>query len=390
MGPPGAVAYDGSVGRFFLDSRTVRVTWTILVIVAILGLVYALRGVLLLLALSLFLAYLLFPLVRLVERWVIRRRALAIGVVYVVVFAAIGGAGAAVVPRLTTEAQSLALKLPEMSKGIQSGELVGSVLRRRGWDWRQITEIETLIRTHMGDILGYAQAATARLLKSLAGAWVIVLIPVFAFFIMKDAERFTSATLSRLRHRGARGWGWAIADDLHLLLGQYVRAQLLLALITFVGWSAVLLAAGVPYALVLAGIGGALEFIPVVGPLTAGILAVGVGLFGGYEHPWLLAGFVLVWRGIQDYVCVPLIMGRGIEIHPALVIAGVLAGGEIAGVAGMFLSVPVIAAARIVWRHLPANDEALEVVQPIAAPRSNTRRRDGDVESEAWSSKSVS
>src|SRR4029453_4863183 len=308
-----------SVGRFFLDSRTVRIAWTILVILATLGLVYALRGVLLLVALSLFFAYLLFPLVRLVERGLIRRRALAIGVVYLVVLAVLGGAGAAVVPRLTAEAQSLALKLPEMSKGIQSGEIVGSVLRRRGWEWRQITEIETLIRTHMGDIIGYAQAATARLrksvagagallrthmgdiigyaqaatarlLKSLAGAWVIVLIPVFAFFILKDAERFTSAMLSRLRPRGVRGRGWAIADDLHLLLGQYVRAQLLLALITFVGWSAVLLAAGVPYALVLAGIGGALEFIPVVGPLTAGVLAVGVSLFAGYAHPWLLAG----------------------------------------------------------------------------------------------------
>jgi len=378
------------VGRFFLDSRTVRVTWTILVILATLGLAYVLRGVLLLIALSLFFAYLLFPLVRLVERWLVRRRALAIGVVYLVVLAALGGAGAAVVPRLTAEAESLALKLPEMSKGIQSGEIVGSLLRRRGWEWRQISEIETLIRTHMGEIIGYAQAATARLVKSLAGAWVIVLIPVFAFFILKDAERFTSAVLSRLRHRETRGTGWAIADDLHLLLGQYVRAQLLLALITFVGWSAVLLAAGVPYALVLAGIGGALEFIPVVGPLTAGILAVGVSLFGGYAHPWLLVGFVLVWRGIQDYVCVPLIMGRGIEIHPALVIAGVLAGGEIAGVAGMFLSVPIIAAARIVWRHLPASDEALGWSSLSRHQGPIPVGRDGHVESEAWSSKSVS
>jgi hypothetical protein len=83
-------------------------------------------------------------------------------------------------------------------------------------------------------------------------------------------------------------------------------------------------------------------------------------------------------------------MGRGIQIHPALVIAGVLAGGEIAGVAGMFLSVPVIAVARIVWRHLPTHDGTLPVGRPIATPRSNTRRRDGDVESEAWSSESAS
>jgi AI-2E family transporter len=102
-----------------------------------------------------------------------------------------------------------------------------------------------------------------------------------------------------------------------------------------------------------------------------------VSLFGGYAHPWLLAGFVLVWRGIQDYACVPLIMGRGIEIHPVLVIAGVLAGGEIAGVAGMFLSVPVIAAARIVWRRLqsgaarPVDDLTLNGT--VTSPRGDGR-----------------
>jgi predicted PurR-regulated permease PerM len=339
---------------FFLDARAARATCTILVILATLGLAYAVRGVILLVAFSVFFAYLLFPLVRLAERWLTRRRALAITVVYLVVLAVLGGAGAAVGPRLTTEVEALAQKLPDMSKGIQNGELVGGLLQRHGWEWRQIAEIEGLIRTHTGEIIGYAQHATAALLQRLAGAWVIVLIPVLAFFILKDAERLTAAALSRLGHQGHQGTGAAIAEDLHRLLGQYVRAQLLLALITFVVWSALFLTAGVPYALVLAGLGGALEFIPVIGPLTAGVVAVGVSLFGGYAHPWLLAGFVLVWRGIQDYACVPLVMGRGIEIHPALVIVGVLAGGELAGVAGMFLSVPVIAAARIVWRHLQA------------------------------------
>jgi len=87
----------------------------------------------------------------------------------------------------------------------------------------------------------------------------------------------------------------------------------------------------------------------------------------------LVAAFVLVWRGIQDYACVPLIMGRGIEIHPALIIVGVLAGGEIAGVAGMFLSVPIIAAVRIVWRRLQAprepSMEPRERDRPVASPR---------------------
>lgn len=277
---------------------------------------------------------------------------------YLVVLATLGGAGVAVGPRLSIEVQSLAQKLPEMSKRIQSGEMVASLLARKGWEWQQVREIDRLVQAHMGEIIGYAQQATAELLKWLAGAWVIVLIPIFAFFILKDAERFTSAAISRLRHQGHRGMWSGLAEDVHLLLGQYVRALLLLALVTFVVWSAAFLTAGVPYALVLAGIGGALEFIPVIGPLTAGVVAIGVSLFAGYAHPWLLVVFILVWRGIQDYGISPLIMGRGIDIHPALVIFGVLAGGEIAGVAGMFLSVPVIAAVRIVWRRLLASENA--------------------------------
>jgi len=61
--------------------------------------------------------------------------------------------------------------------------------------------------------------------------------------------------------------------------------------------------------------------------------------------------FVIAWRFVQDYVTSPMVMGRGIEIHPALVIFGVIAGGEIAGPIGMFLSIPVLAGLRVVWRH---------------------------------------
>jgi predicted PurR-regulated permease PerM len=358
------------MSRFFLDPRTARATWTILVILGALGLLYAMRGVLLIVALSLFFAYLLFPLVRLAQRWLLPSRALAIVAVYLVVLAALGGAGVAVGPRLSSEVQSLAQKLPEMSTQIQSGEIVTSLLARKGWEGQQIREIDRLVQTHMGEIIGYAQQAAAALLTWLAGAWVIVLIPIFAFFILKDVERFTTMAIWRLGPEGHRGTWWGISEDLDALLGQYVRALVLLALITFVVWSAVFLAAGVPYALVLAAIGGALEFIPVIGPLAAGVVVIGMGLFAGYAHPWLLAVFVLVWRGVQDYGTSPLVMARGIEIHPALVIFGVLAGGEIAGVAGMFLSVPVMAAVRIVWRRLQAPE-----VPPVDGREVESSRR---------------
>ena len=74
-----------------------------------------------------------------------------------------------------------------------------------------------------------------------------------------------------------------------------------------------------------------------------------VALLSGYNHMWLLLIFLLLWRGIQDYVTSPRILGSTLELHPLAVLFGVLAGGEVAGVIGVFLSIPVLATLRILW-----------------------------------------
>src|SRR5439155_1014055 len=166
---------------------------------------------------------------------------------------------------------------------------------------------------------------------------VLAFAVVFAYLIfplVKLAERGLPrsgrrplATGAVAEQGGRRELYQAIARDLHSVFGEYVRALVLLCVLTFVVWAVLFLLAGVPYALVLAAIGGALEFLPVVGPLAAGVTIVSVALFSGFVHPWLLALFIVIWRLVQDYVSSPLIMGRGVELHPGLVIFGVLAGG---------------------------------------------------------------
>ncbi|HEY3065453.1 MAG TPA: AI-2E family transporter [Methylomirabilota bacterium] len=345
-----------------MDRRAARVVWTVLVFAAALGLLYLLRAVLLLFAFGLFFAYLIFPLVRLAQRVAPLRRhpTAAIALVYAVLLFGLVAAGAAVGPRLVAEATLLAQRLPAMSDQIQSGELVGNFLERRGWDAGRVSQVERVIREHAGEVTAYAPRAVAAALKWLSGAWTIVLVPVFAFFFLKDCDRFADAVAEFFRTRPGRDLWRRILDDVHHLLGHYVRALILLALITFVVWSAVLYLAGAPYAILLAAVGGALEFVPVVGPALAGLTVFTVSVFGGYGHPWLILGFVVLWRFVQDYVTGPWVMGGGIELHPALIIFGVIAGGEIAGPVGMFLSVPVIAAIRIVWRRLRAYDDATD------------------------------
>jgi predicted PurR-regulated permease PerM len=104
----------------------------------------------------------------------------------------------------------------------------------------------------------------------------------------------------------------------------------------------------VPYAILLAGIAAVLELIPVVGPLTAGLLTLLVAGASGYSHlVWILA-ILIVYRLFQDYVLSPFLMSSGVAIHPLLVLFGVLAGEQVAGIPGMFFSVPVIAGLRII------------------------------------------
>ena len=88
-----------------------------------------------------------------------------------------------------------------------------------------------------------------------------------------------------------------------------------------------------------------------VGPLVAAAVIFGVALLMSYPHWLVLLMFLAAWRMVQDYVISPRIMGKSMELHPLAAIFGVLAGGEIAGVLGIYLSIPIMASLRIVWRR---------------------------------------
>jgi predicted PurR-regulated permease PerM len=106
---------------------------------------------------------------------------------------------------------------------------------------------------------------------------------------------------------------------------------------------------GVPYAVLLATVAGALEFIPIFGPLTAAITIVLVAAFEGYSHVFAIVAFLAAYRVFQDYILNPHLMSSGVALHPMLVIFGALAGDALAGIPGMFLSVPILATLRVVY-----------------------------------------
>jgi len=182
-------------------------------------------------------------------------------------------------------------------------------------------------------------------------AWLLVIVPLLSIFFLKDGRGFSQILLDLVQSRPQRELLQGVLSDLNQMLAHFIRAQLSLAALTLVMYSAVLGTMRMPYALVLGTLGGLLEFIPVVGPLVAALVIVSVALLTGYPH-WLgLIIFLGIWRLIQDYVSSPRIMGHSMELHPLAAIFGVMAGGEVAGILGIFLSIPVMASLRIVFRR---------------------------------------
>ena len=207
------------------------------------------------------------------------------------------------------------------------------------------------LTSNSDDIKNYAERFGLRAAGVAKEAWLILLVPLLAIFFLKDGRVFSDIALSVVQSRPQREFLQAVIADMNQMLAQFIRAQLTLAAFSLIVYTAFLGAMGVSYALVLGTAGGVMEFIPVVGPLVAALLILGVAVLMNYQHwGWLLL-FLLVWRVVQDYVISPRVMGKSMELHPLAAIFGVMAGGEMAGVLGVYLSIPVMASLRIVWRR---------------------------------------
>lgn len=334
-----------------IDQKALRVTWTIFLFTLTLIVVYSIRETLLVFAGAIFFAYILSPTVTLVERFVQKRRAVALGLVYVVLLGAIVGLGFALIPRLAQEATSLFTRLPAL---VMSG----------GWAKIPLPTWATPVHDQIMDALKnwasglekqavpFIQEAGAGILSGVSSLVPMILVPILAFFFLKDAREIRTALLNTV-HGSSRTTLSLILDDVHSMLQSYMKALVILAAASFVAWMIFLNILGEPYALLLAGLAGTLEFIPVIGPAAAlVVILVVTSATGGYGSLVWIIVFWLLYRVFQDYVLNPFLMSSGVELHPILVLFGVLAGEKLGGIPGMFFSVPILAILKVVLTNL--------------------------------------
>ena len=346
------------------DKQTARALTTILIFAAIGAFCYAAWKVLAAFLFAIFLAYLLDPLVSLVEGKSklsagSRSRAIAqvylgLGIIFAVLIIVAG-------PKLQSEGKRLTNAAPVWMEQLTSGKIALQIGSKHGWSMHTREQVERWLRDHRQDMVNWAERLGSYAAALVVNAVWLVIVPILAAFFLRDGRAFADSLIEVVDRRRQRQFLSALLNDLDTMLAHYIRSQLILAALTMVVFTVVLVIIRLPYAVVLGVTGGVLEFIPVVGPLIAAAAIFSVAIFTGYSHLWIVAIFLAVWRLIQDYITAPRLMGRSVELPPLAALFAVLAGAEIAGVIGVYLSIPVAATLRIFWRRW-------RVYSEIAAP----------------------
>lgn len=336
-----------------LDRHAARITWTVFLVALFILIVYEARRTIVIFTLAIFFAYMLTPVVNMIDRFIPARvsRTFALAIVYLLLIGALVGIGFAVGSAVADEASNLAKSIPNLAQHdpLATVPLPALLEPARA---RIVAAVHDQVENLGREAIPIIEKTAKELLAHADIVLTLVLIPILSFFFLKDGHKIKETIVRWTTDGGNTRVLDDILSDVHVLLGHYIRALVLLACSTFTAYTLFLLFTGGQYHALLGGIAAVLEFVPVVGPLAAAVLTILVEAFSGYNHVVTLIIFLACYRLFQDYVLSPYLMGSGVEMHPLLVLFGVLAGEQIAGIPGMFFSVPVIATLRVIYVRL--------------------------------------
>lgn len=334
-----------------INRHAASYTFTAIVVILAVVLVYLLRETIFVFILAVLFAYLLTPLVNVLDGVLPgRTRAPALALSYIIFIGLTGFIAFKIGSTAVEQANHLIKALPGMLAAYQPPK-PNAPLSLTSMKDELIGRVRSVLSERSSDIVSAIPQYTKKALSVASYLIYVVIIPILAFFFLKDGKQMRVHMLEMFDQGPRRVLVDEILADIDLLLAHYMRALFALSVAAFTAYSISFSLMGVPFSILLAAIAGMLEFIPMVGPLTAAVIIVILtGASGANVLPVLI--FLVIYRCIQDYILSPYLMGSGVELHPLLVLFGVFAGAEIAGIAGTFLSVPILALVRILYMRL--------------------------------------
>jgi predicted PurR-regulated permease PerM len=265
----------------------------------------------------------------------------------------------AVIPTLINQLTALVNASPDIAKRLQA------FLVER---FPELSDETSTIRQTLGNIAAAIQSRGAELantvLSSALGVFsailFIVVVPVVAFYLLLDWDHMV-AQIDALVPREHQTTVRRLAREVDAVLAGFVRGQMSVCLLLGSFYSIALMLAGLQFGLIVGAIAGAITFIPYVGSLVGGILAVGLALFqfwGDWVSIGIVAAIFAAGQFIEGNILTPKLVGKSVGLHPVWLLFALSAFGAVFGFVGLLVAVPVAAAMGVFLRFSVARYQA--------------------------------
>ena len=295
-------------------------------------------------------AYFLDPVADRMERWGMSRVA-ATTIISLIALVAVILLVLAVIPTLVNQLTALINAAPDIAKRLQAfllerfPDLADSTSTIR----QTLAEIGAAIQSRGGQL---AQGLLSSALGFISVIVFIVVVPVVAFYLLLDWDNIIRNVDSMLPLDHAPTIR-RLAREIDAVLAGFVRGQVSVCLALGTFYAAALMLAGLQFGLVVGAIAGAITFIPYIGSIIGGTLAVGLALFqfwGDWVQIGIIAAIFATGQFIEGNILTPKLVGKSVGLHPVWLLFALSAFGTVFGFVGMLIAVPVAAAIGVLTR----------------------------------------
>ena len=361
------------------------ITLVLLCLIAVL--LYVARNALLPFILGIGVAYIVLPLINLLESHAPSAlrgrlsRGLAVLVVYLLAIVILAGSLAFIIQPIATQITFLVQELPGLALKVYSA--VPEVVQNWWEKYKAIVPEDiqlTLQRTVDNVFQSLIEALQAGVFKTVGVAFStvsfvfgLVIVPLWTFYILRDQPEIAYSS-HKLIPPAYREDAYNIQTLVDSVLGAYLRGQLILCLSIAVMATGGLLIMGVDFALLLGTIAGVFEIVPTLGPMLGAIPMILVTLATSPSKTLWVIVLAFGIQQIENLFLVPQVTGETVKLHPALVILILVVGSAVAGIWGVILGVPVAAVARDLVRYLylRLSDQVLSPQEAMARMRAES------------------
>ncbi|QRF66608.1 AI-2E family transporter [Ponticoccus alexandrii] len=259
----------------------------------------------------------------------------------------------AIIPTLVNQTVSLFNTAPQLFRDLQTflSEKFPSVLTEGSVVRETITSVGTAIRDKGGELVNTALASVASLLSIVT---LFVIVPVVAVYLLLDWDRMVAKVdaMIPLDHRETVRH---LAREIDRVLAGFIRGMGSVCMILGVYYAGALWLVGLQFGLVVGVVAGMLTFIPYVGAIVGGVLAIGLALFQFWgDWVWIIVVWAIFQSGqfIEGNVLTPRLVGNSVGLHPVWLLLALSVFGSLFGFVGLLVAVPVAAALGVVTRFL--------------------------------------